>query len=173
MSFGQRYTTEKIPLAVSDYLLPQERQVMTVRYHPAILVWPALAVAAASAAGTTITVFTGIGGPALIAVWAVAASAGAVLAGCAWAWLGTYLAVTRQRVILVPRVMRHKMVSIPARQISDIHLNRTIPGRLLGYGALVLALAPEGQAAHVINYIPYPDQIYLEFDGILFGEDSE
>ncbi len=171
MSFGHPYfSDDSVPLRVVPYLLPQERQTVIIRHHPAILIWPVLAVLAACAAGSTITVFTGIGGTILIAVWAVAAIACVLLAVRVWAWLNRYLVLTRLRVILVPGIITHRMVSIPIREIHDICLSQTLPGRLAGYGLLTLIPVREGHAAHVVTYIPYPDQLYLEARDLLFGE---
>jgi hypothetical protein len=169
MSFGLPYGNEEVPDGVLCYLLPQEKDVITIRYHPAILIWPVFAVLAACVAGSAITVFTDIGGTALIAIWAVAAIACALLAVRVWVWLNEHLVLTRQRVILVPAIIKHRMVSIPFREIRDIYLSRTLPGRLAGYGLLTLAPVREGHAARVIKYIPYPRQIYLEAS-LLHGE---
>jgi Bacterial PH domain len=172
MSFGLPYLgpDDLIPETVRRYLLPQERQVITVRHHPAILTWPVLAVLAACAAGSTVTVFTDIGGTILVAVWGVAAIACLLLAVRVWAWAEDYVVLTRQRVILIPGIIRHKMVSIPAREIRDISLSRTLPGRLAGYGLLTLTPVREGHAMPAINYIPYPNQLYLEARGLYFSE---
>lgn len=171
MSFGLPYfVDDRLPEPVRPYLLPQETQTITVRYHPAILTWPVLAVLAACAAGSTITVFTDIGGTILFALWGAAAIACLLLAVRVWAWLEGYLVFTRQRVILIPGIIRHRMVSIPAREIRDISLSRTIPGRLAGYGLLTLIPIKEGYAMPVINYIPYPEQLYSEARGLYFSE---
>lgn len=171
MSFGLPYfRDDTVPRGVKCYLLPQEEEVITVHYHPAILIWPVLAVLATCAAGSTITVFTEIGGTTLIAIWAVAAIACALLAVRAWAWLNSYLVLTRQRVIVLRGVIKHRMVSIPAREIRDVYVSQTLSGRLAGYGSLTLTPVREGHEARVIKYVPYPDQMYLETRGLLFGD---
>jgi hypothetical protein len=172
MSFGLPYfsTGGRVPETVRLYLLPQERQTITVRRHPAILIWPVLAVLAACAAGSTVTVFTDTGGAILVAVWAVAAGACLLLAVRVLAWLEGYVVLTHQRVILIPGIIKHKMVSIPAREIRGISLSRTLPGRLAGYGALMLTPVREGYAMPAVNYIPYPEQLYLEACGLYFGD---
>ena len=170
MSFGPRYTLDRFPIGVKRYLLPQERQVIAVRYHPAVLIWPVLAAGAACAAGSTITVFTGVGGTTLIAIWVAAATVCVFLVVRGWVWLSKYLVMTRHRVILVPGIIRHRMVSISMREISDIYLTRTLPGRLFGYGMLTLTPVREEHTAPVINYIPYPDDLYLEARRVLLGE---
>jgi PH (Pleckstrin Homology) domain-containing protein len=171
MSFGLPYFRDhQVPGTVRPYLLPQERQTIVVRHHPAILSWPVLTVLAACAAGSTVTVFTDIGGMILVAVWGAAALACLLLAVRVWAWLEGYLVLTRHRVILISGIIKYKMISIPVREIRDISLSRTIPGRLAGYGLLTLIPVREGYAMPVINYIPYPDQLYLEARGLYFGE---
>jgi hypothetical protein len=171
MSFGAPYLrSERIPSAVTPYLLPQERFAITVRLHPSILFWPVLAVLAACAVGSTVTVFTGIGGTILVTVWGVAAIACLLLVVRVWAWLEGYLVLTRQRVVLIHGIIKLRMVSIPAREIRDVSLSRTIPGHVLGYGLLTLTPVREGHAMPVINYIPYPDQLYVEARDLYFSE---
>ena len=170
MSFGLPYYLSRLPADVDQYLLPHETQTATVRYHPAILIWPVLTVLGACAAASIITVFTGVGGTTLIAIWAVAAIAVALLAVRVWMWLNGYLVLTRQRVFLIHGVIKHRMVSIPAREMRDIRLTRTLPGRLAGYGWLELIPVREGHPTCVIKYIPYPVQIYQEARDALFPD---
>jgi hypothetical protein len=73
-------------------------------------------------------------------------------------------------VILVPGVIKHRMVSIPNRQIQDVHVSRTLPGRLAGYGSLTLTPGRAGYEALIIKYVPYPDQLFLEVRYLLFDE---
>jgi hypothetical protein len=174
MSFGSPYFgSERVPETVKPYLLRQERYMITVRYHPALLIWPVLAVLAACVAGSAVTMFTGIGGTALVAIWGAAAATCLLLAVQVWAWYDRYLVFTRHRVLLIPGLIKHRMLSIPAREISDISLSRTLPGRLLGYGLLTLTPVRNGHAMPVINYIPYPHQLYLEVRGLYFSEASD
>jgi hypothetical protein len=119
-------------------------------------------------------VFTSTGGAILIAIWAVTAIACVLLAVSGWAWLEAYLVVTRHRVILIPPIIKHRLVSIPARDIQDIYLSRTLPGRLAVYGVLTLDTVREGRMTQVIiKYVPYPDQVYLEARAALPGDVAE
>lgn len=53
------------------------------------------------------------------------------------------------------------MISIS--KLKEMALKRTFAGRLLGYGAFTIEL--DGKTRPVVDYIPYPDQVYLEVYG--------
>ena len=173
MSFGAPYPGSfGVPATVERYLLPQETQVVTVRYHPASLIPTVLAVLAALTAASTITTLTGAGGTLLVAVWAVAVLTCLWLAVRAWAWLDAYLVMTRDRVMIIPGITKHRLVIIPAREITDINLHRSLPGRLLGYGQIELTPAREDHEVRTIRYVPYPWQVFREARGVYLGEDQ-
>jgi hypothetical protein len=43
---------------------------------------------------------------------------------------------------------------------------RSALGRLLGYGEFIVESAGEEQALRTIDFLPYPDQLYLEVCGL-------
>jgi hypothetical protein len=47
---------------------------------------------------------------------------------------------------------------------------RSALGRLLGYGEFIVESASQEQALHTINFLPYPEQLYLEVCGLLFPD---
>jgi hypothetical protein len=51
---------------------------------------------------------------------------------------------------------------------------RTTMGRLLGYGQFILESAGQDQALRIVDYLPYPEQLYLEVCGLIFkGKDDD
>lgn len=58
---------------------------------------------------------------------------------------------------------------MPLAKVTDLTYERTIVGRLLGYGVFVIESAGQQQALSRIAYIPHPDQLYHEVSGLLFG----
>ena len=62
--------TDTVPASVNRYLLPHERQVITVHQHPAILIRPIFEVLAGLAiAGWLTTVFAKNNGTAILIIW--------------------------------------------------------------------------------------------------------
>jgi hypothetical protein len=45
---------------------------------------------------------------------------------------------------------------------------RSFPGRLLGYGEFIVESAGQDQALRNVEFIPYPEQLYLLICGMLF-----
>jgi hypothetical protein len=50
---------------------------------------------------------------------------------------------------------------------------RSFSGRLLGFGEFIVESAGQDQALRNIDHIPYPEQLYLEVCGMLFGNDDQ
>jgi hypothetical protein len=153
---------ESGPASVSRYLLPWERQVITVRMHPAALIGPGL---------------TASGG--VLAAWKLARDSdrpdlvwGAslpVLLDCARrmaAWPITYVAITNERVLIIGGLLTRTVTSISLDQVQGLTLRRPPLGRMLGYGSLA-ALSARRQPFRLARYLPYPEQLYLEITSLL------
>jgi hypothetical protein len=52
--------------------------------------------------------------------------------------------------------------------VTDMTFQRSFPGRVFGYGTFVLESAGQGQALSKVDFIPYPEQLYLEVCDLLF-----
>ena len=53
----------------------------------------------------------------------------------------------------------------PLEKVTGLTLQRTVLGRLLGYGTLIVASRSRRQALRKVRYLPYPEQLYLEISG--------
>jgi uncharacterized membrane protein YdbT with pleckstrin-like domain len=162
------------PAAVSKYLLPNEQQVIHTRRHPAILIGPSLLtlVGLLVAALLSATVLRGYG--ALVTViWL----AWLVLFGwMIWNvvnWAVDYFVVTSHRILLTSGVFTRKVAMMPLTKVTDMSFQRTFSGRMLGYGEFIVESAGRDQALRTIDHIPYPEQLYLEVCGMLFGAEDE
>jgi membrane protein YdbS with pleckstrin-like domain len=162
------------PAAVNRYLLPNEQQVITVRRHPAVLIGPSvLALAGLLAAGVlTATVLHG-NGPLVTVVWI----AWLVLFGrMIWKainWAVTFFVVTSHRILLASGVLTRKVAMMPLTKVTDMSFQRSFTGRLLGFGEFIVESAGRDQALRTVDHIPYPEQLYLEICGMLFGSDEQ
>ena len=157
------------PASVNRYLLPHERSVITVRMHPATL------------AGHLILA----GGGLLAARKLASRSARPEIAWGAYllpplyllyrgaAWPGTYLVVTNQRMMLVRGLFSSTAAAIPMNKVTGLTLQRTVPGRLLGYGTLIVDCPGRRQVFRKVRRLPYPEQLYLEISGLLGPEEPD
>jgi hypothetical protein len=53
--------------------------------------------------------------------------------------------------------------------VTDLTYRRSIPGRLLGYGAFIVESAGQHQAFNQIDFVPSPDRLYQDVSTLLFG----
>jgi membrane protein YdbS with pleckstrin-like domain len=165
-------TGTRAPVAINKYLLPREVQVATVRQHPAVLL-PASAAALAGlliAGLLTATVARGLASALIWIIWAF------LLLRLVWKicnWSVDYFVVTTERLLLATGFLTRKVAMMPLSKVQDMSFHRTFPGRLLGYGEFIVESASQDQALRNIEYIPYPEQLYLLVCGMLFPTSAD
>jgi uncharacterized membrane protein YdbT with pleckstrin-like domain len=162
------------PAAVSRYLLPNEQQVIHTRRHPAVLIGPGVLTLAGllAAALLSTTVLRGYGALVTV-VWL----AWLVLFGwMIWKvinWAVDYFVVTSHRILLTSGVLTRKVAMMPLTKVTDMSFQRTFAGRMFGFGEFIVESAGQDQALRTIDHIPYPEQLYLEVCGMLFGSKDD
>ncbi|MDT0301963.1 PH domain-containing protein [Streptomonospora wellingtoniae] len=164
----------RAPASVNRYLLPYEQDVVTIRRHPAVLIGPVASVLGA-------LIFAGI-----LSNTVIAASP-AALAVIWWVWLlilvwfvwrvaewsVDYFVITSQRLLLTQGLITRQVNMMPLGKVTDMRFERSIMGRFLGYGTFVMESAGQDQALSRINFVPYPEQLYLEVVGLIFKDPNE
>jgi uncharacterized membrane protein YdbT with pleckstrin-like domain len=160
-----------VPASVNKYLLPHERLVITVHQHPAKLL-PTLTLAFGGLlAGTAVNgIATGVGSAHLV-VWVIVGLLLLRALSDVAVWSVQYMAVTQERVILTSGLVRRKVAAIPLPTVKNLAFTRSTGGRLLGYGAFIFETG--GQPTAVIDYIPYPEQLYLEIYSVIYAPKKE
>jgi uncharacterized membrane protein YdbT with pleckstrin-like domain len=165
--------TDTVPTSVNRYLLPHERQVISVHQHPAVLIGPIFLVLVGLAiAGWLSTVANG-NNIALLVIWLLW---GLLLLRLAWKvidWSLNYFVITSQRLLLTQGFLIRRINMMPLAKVTDMSFNRSLRGQLLGYGEFVVESAGQDQALRNIEYLPYPEQLYLEVSGLIFKEETE
>ncbi|MBG0814412.1 PH domain-containing protein [Planomonospora sp. ID82291] len=168
---------DSAPSSVNRYLLPHEHQVIMVRRHPAVLLRPVA------------EVFGGLIIAGLLSKWLNDQGAGGGIFVVWWAWLlllirfvwkvaewsVDYFVVTSKRMLLTTGLITRRVDMMPLGKVTDMSFQRSLLGRMLGYGEFVLESAGQDQALSTIPYIPYPETLYLEVCQMLFpgGNDSD
>ncbi len=160
--------------AVNRYLLPNEQQVITVRRHPAVLIGPSvLTLGGLIVAGVlTATVLHG-NGALVTVVWVAWLVLFVRMIWKAINWAVDFFVVTSHRILLTSGVLTRKVGMMPLAKVTDMSFQRSFAGRLLGYGEFIVESAGQDQALRTIDHIPYPEQLYLEVCGMLFGSDDQ
>ena len=165
--------SDTVPPAIARYLLPHERQVITVRLHPAVLIRPVAEslVGLALAALLSAAVAKG-NGTVLLIVWVAWAVLFLRLVAKVWEWWDNHFVVTSARLLLATGVLTKKVNMMPLTKVTDMSFQRSSLGRILGYGEFIVESAGKDQALSRIDHLPYPEQLYLEVCGLIFKDQS-
>jgi uncharacterized membrane protein YdbT with pleckstrin-like domain len=70
-------------------------------------------------------------------------------------------------MLLIHGLLSRTAAAMPMDKVTGLTLQRTVLGRLLGYGTLIVASPGRRQAFRKVRYLPYPEQLYLEISGLL------
>jgi uncharacterized membrane protein YdbT with pleckstrin-like domain len=149
---------------VDKYLMAHEGHVIAVRKHPAVLLLPVAVVVAGLIACAAVSAVTGVAW-----VWWLWLIAIGYLVWKVVAWSVEFFLVTEHRVMIVSGVLNRNVVMMPLSKVTDITLNRSMAGRMLGYGEFRTESAGQKQWLQSIPYMPYPEQLYLEVSSVIFG----
>ena len=166
--------TDTVPASVNRYLLPHERQVITVHQHPAVLIMPILEVLVGLAiAGWLSNSVADGNGIAILVIWVLWGIVFLRLVVKVVEWAETYFVVTSQRLVLSTGLVTHNVNMMPLTKVTDMSFKRTGVGRLLGYGEFIVESAGQDQALSNIKFLPYPEQLYLEVCGLIFKDKDD
>jgi membrane protein YdbS with pleckstrin-like domain len=82
-------------------------------------------------------------------------------------WASERIIVTDMRIALVGGFMARRVSSWPYVRIHDLGLRRSIAGRLLGYGSVVIEATTPGSAPIELERIPDPNGFYRDVMEVL------
>ncbi|MFD0855832.1 PH domain-containing protein [Actinomadura adrarensis] len=153
---------------VDKYLMSHEGRVIAVRRHPAVLLLPLLVVVGGLVLCALSAAATG-----LLWIWWLWLGALGYLTWKVIAWSVEFFLVTEHRVMVVNGVLNRNVAMMPLSKVTDIKLERSLTGRMLGYGEFVMESAGQKQALRNVKFMPYPEQLYLEVSGMIFGAEDE
>ena len=164
------------PREIDEYLLPTERRVIRVRQHWAVMakhIWQtALFVLimvvieslmdGRTSPGADIIVDNVTFYLALVAV--LRFTANTIL------WWIERIVVTDKRVMIAQGIVVHNVGMMPLGKVTDLTFRRSLSGRMLGYGTMVVESAGQIQALNQIDFMPRPEEIYEALSELVFGE---
>jgi len=161
---------ETVPAAIYRVLLPHERRVITVRFHPAVLIRPVAETLGGLALAGLLSAIHGLSGTILLVIWLAWLILVIRLLFCIYAWLEDYFVVTSQRLLLAEGVFKKTVNMMPLSKVTDMRFEGSAVGRLLGFGTFIVESAGQDQALHTIDHLPYPEQLYIEVCGLIFKD---
>ncbi|MDQ1745029.1 MAG: hypothetical protein QOE23_3368 [Pseudonocardiales bacterium] len=154
------------------YLIPSERAVVVTRRH-----WASLSKVGAESAAVfllsllMVLYLSDVQFFAVVGVLGLLGSLGWF--GVAWwFWSTEEFVITDKRVLIVNGVITRRVAIMPLTKVTDLTYERSVLGRLLGYGVFVMESAGQHQAMSRVEYLPRPDRLYHEVSTLLFGPDS-
>ena len=166
--------TDTVPAKVNKYLLPHERQVISVHQHPAVLIRPVFEVLVGLVIAGWVTIAIAHGNKtAVLVIWILWALVLLRLLWKVYEWSENYFVVTSQRLLLSEGFLTHKVNMMPLAKVTDMSFQRSAMGRLLGYGEFIVESAGQNQALRIMDHLPYPEQLYLEVCGLIFKDNEE
>jgi uncharacterized membrane protein YdbT with pleckstrin-like domain len=166
--------TDTVPASVNKYLLPHERQVISVHEHPAVLIPPIALVLLGLAIAGLLSNYVAHGNTAaILVIWGAWVVLLVWFGFKIWDWSVNYFVVTSHRLILAKGFIVRKVGMLPLTKVTDMSFQRTTIGRLLGYGEFIVESAGQDQALRNVRFIPYPEQLYLEVCGLIFKDEEQ
>ena len=160
---------------IRRYLIPGERMVAEVHWHPVwllrstLVLLSVLAVTGWLAAGLDDGDLVGVVlGPVILAVvlWYL------------WRfleWRTERLVVTDRRLLMINGLISRRLAVMPLRKVTDMTFTQPLLGRLFekwGWGTFVFESAGQDQAFHTIPFLPRPDELYQCLTNEIFGENG-
>ena len=84
-------------------------------------------------------------------------------------WRHDWFVATDKRLLLFYGFITRKVSMMPLMKVTDMSYERSVPGRILGYGRFVMESAGQDQALRKVNWVPSPDEHYRAICAVIFG----
>jgi uncharacterized membrane protein YdbT with pleckstrin-like domain len=156
-----------VPKELRRYLIPSESIMFVLHRHWVVLLEPTLT----AVGGLGVVVLIGLNAPGtvarvVLALWLVLL---ARLAFHVFEWKHEIFLATSSRLMLVHGLVTRKVDIMPMTKVTDMRYDRSLVGRIFGYGVFILESAGQDQALSRVNFIPDPDRRYQEISAIIFA----
>jgi uncharacterized membrane protein YdbT with pleckstrin-like domain len=158
------------PREIDEYLLPTERRVIRVRQHWAVMM--------NHVSSTALFLLALVIGERLLPdsvlidnlAWYLALVSVLRFTVLTILWWIERIVITDKRVMLAQGIITHNVGMMPLGKVTDLTFQRTLGGRMFGYGTIVVESAGQIQALNRIDYLPRPEEIYEALSELVFGE---
>lgn len=157
-----------VPASVERYLLPSERLIVVVRPHPVVLVQPTAVALGGLAAAAGIAIVPQNPAGAKVIAWTLAFFLIVRWLYLGLTWVVDGIAITETRFVLMSGLLSRRILSYDIQDLRYCTFERSFGGRLLGYGTI--SFGSGTQSRTLIDFLPYPEQMYLVINGIVSPE---
>jgi Bacterial PH domain len=158
------------PREIDEYLLPTERRVIRVRQHWAS-VWKELTKTALFVLAMVVIeryLPDGLVTDNVTFYLALLAVLRFTVLTILW-WIER-IVVTDKRLMISRGLITHNLGMMPLSKVTDLTFQRSLGGRVLGYGTIIVESAGQNQAFERISYVPRPDEVYEALSELIFGD---
>ncbi len=154
------------------YVLPSEHIQVNRRLHWSVIV-PSFfaALAGLFLAGYLTGQMTDLQGPLDEIIWLGALFLIGRLIWRVVEWNNDRFIVTTRRIVMVSGVINRRVAMMPLIRVTDMTYERSLPGRIFGWGTFIVESAGQEQALRVIDRLPSPDVLYQTVCALMFGPD--
>jgi uncharacterized membrane protein YdbT with pleckstrin-like domain len=158
------------PREIDEYLLPTERRVIRLRQHWAVML--------NHVTTTALFLLACVVGERLLPDSVLIDNLAFYLALVAVLrftvltilWWIERIVITDKRVMLAQGIITHRVGMMPLGKVTDLTFERSLGGRMFGYGTIVVESAGQIQALNRIEYMPQPEEVYEALSELVFGE---
>lgn len=158
------------PREIDEYLLPTERRVIRVRLHWAVMAKPMTSTALFLLGMVLLEAYLPDSAFIDNLTFYLALMAVVRYTVLAILWWIERIVITDKRVMLAEGIIVHRVGMMPLGKVTDLTFQRSLGGRMLGYGTMVVESAGQIQALNKIDYMPNPEEIYEALSELVFGE---
>jgi len=151
--------------AVARYLLPHEEEIFAARSHPASLLQPFVLALGGILAAIAVSMAGHDSRLARLLAWILVIFLLCRLLFLTGTWSVQVVALTSTRLMLISGFFNVRVTSFDVQDLRYCTFERSFGGRLLGYGTIIFDAA--GRNRTLVEFLPYPEQIYLVINGIL------
>lgn len=85
-------------------------------------------------------------------------------------WWVERIVVTDKRFMITSGIFTTKIAMMPVGKVTDLTYQRSVLGRMFGYGTLVVESAGQIQALNRIEFVPRPEEVFDAISELVFGE---
>jgi len=158
------------PRDPDEYLLESERRVIRVRRHWASLLWDTFEAVALLAVCMMISyLLPPEGWVVQNLLWYVALFVVLRFTYQVLIWWVERIVVTDKRILMTTGVFTTRALMMPITKVTDLTYKRTLGGRILGYGTMIVESAGQIQALNQIEYLPKPERVFDAISKLVFG----
>ncbi|OLT12689.1 hypothetical protein BJF78_23975 [Pseudonocardia sp. CNS-139] len=158
------------PREIDEYLLPTERRVIRLRQHWAVMLnhisttslFLLAIVVAERLLPDSVLIDNLAFYLALVAV--IRFTVLTIL------WWIERIVITDKRMMLAQGIITHRVGMMPLGKVTDLTFERSLGGRMFGYGTIIVESAGQIQALNRIDYMPQPEEVYEALSELVFGE---